>query len=145
MNNNEQRKQLFSIDEFKRRLHEAKDIKNCLSERNDGECKGKKKGIKVATFTINDNEKLLGKYIGNGNRMFDDIYDDKHKKIESQLSLYVKKQMERGINGRKGNDKDNINNGHKKKMFNYRREGNECGKWDSNRSYVERYKRKMKI
>ena len=142
MNNNEQRKQLFSIDEFKRRLHEAKDIKNCLSERNDGECKGRRKGIKVATFTINDNEKLLGKYIGNGNRMFDDIYDDKHKKIESQLSLYVKKQMERGINGREGND--NINNGHKK-MFNYRREGNECGKGDSNRSYVERYKRKMKI
>jgi hypothetical protein len=142
MNNNEQRKQLFSIDEFKRRLHEAKDIKNCLSERNDGECKGRRKGIKVTTFTINDNEKLLGKYIGNGNRMFDDIYDDKHKKIESQLSLYVKKQMEGRISGRKGNDKDNNNNNeYKKKMF----KGNECGKGDSNRSYVERYKRKMKI
>lgn len=142
MNNNEQRKQLFSIDEFKRRLLEAKDIKNCLSERNDGECKGRRKGIKVTTFTINDNEKLLGKYIGNGNRMFDDIYDDKHKKIESQLSLYVKKQMEGRISGRKGNDKDNNNiNEYKKKMF----KGNECGKGDSNRSYVERYKRKMKI
>ena len=145
MNNNEQRKQLFSVDEFKRRLHEAKDIKNCLSERTDGACKGRRKGIKVSTFTINDNEKLLGKYIGNGNRMFDDIYDDKHKKIESQLSLYVKKQMEGKQSGRMSNAKDNNNNSQKKKRFKYRKECNECGKGESNRSYVERYKRKMKI
>ena len=142
MNDKEQKKQLFSVDEFKRRLHEAKDIKNCLSERGDGGCKGRRKGIKVSTFTINDNEKLLGMYIGNGNRLFDDIYDNKHKKIESQLSLYVRKQMEGETSGRKGNEK---NGNQKKKTVNYKSEWKECMKRESNRSYVERYKRKMKI
>ena len=138
---------LFSIDEFKKRLHEAKIMKNSLNEKIEPLKERQPKGTKINIFTLNDNDKLLRNFIDSKNNLFDNIYEYKEEiKIESQLSLYLKKQQlilsQENFKSKRKNQL-NLNNIKLIKNEVILPKGKEFRGNYSNRSYLEKYKRKI--
>ena len=138
---------LFSIDEFKRRLNEAKIMKSSLNENIEPLKERQPKGTKINIFTLNDNENLLRNFIDSKNNLFDNIYEYKEEiKIESQLSLYLKKQQlmlsQENFKSKRKNQL-NLNNIKLIKNEVLLPKGKEFRGNYSNRSYLEKYKRKI--
>lgn len=89
---------LFSVDEFLKRLSEAKTFKQkdnfskttYITPRNE-------KKVKIKTFTINDNRNLLLHSLKN-KKVVDSVYDNTdHSAFEGELTKYMKKKAFEGL------------------------------------------------
>ena len=81
---------LFSIDEFKVRLNEAKEFKESFRKKEPS--KQNKLKVHLRTYTINDNRRIMYDFLKKRN-LFDKVYDEKENaEVESELSKYRKRK-----------------------------------------------------
>lgn len=89
---------LFSVDEFKKRLSEAKTFKQKDNfSKTTYITPGNEKKVKIKTFTINDNRNLLFRALKN-KKVVDSVYDNTdHGAFEGELTKYMKKKAFEGL------------------------------------------------